>query len=190
MNNDVVKCIACGEIIQPLDQVCPSCNYVQNVSGNINFKLDDQINELETLVAELKSFDDNRLGYRFLQHLHISMPVFCGLSFIIGWTYNSNVLAGVFFVCIFLGIFVVRKIKKSLLPINKTFKLVLSDYEKHYRITNLYFGNDSRTKLHLENIQKEIETLKKLRQQNIYIELAIYPCLILFLLVLGIYTTR
>jgi hypothetical protein len=183
---EVTKCVACGDLILALDRVCPSCNYVQNTSGEVNYKLDDLIHEIETLVAKIKSFQDNKLTSRILYHLNLSIPILCCLSFVIGWNFNSDVLAGTFFISLLFWIFIVKKIRPTqILNSNETFQALQSEFEKKYRIIDLYYGKDSRTKSHIEILNNEISAIKANRTKIILYEIAIYAATIGGLILIG-----
>ena len=192
-STELSKCKACGEIIPALDRVCPSCKNVKSSKSSIDVKLDDLIFESENLLTELKSSDSISFSKRLLRNASISFPVFIGLSFVLGWNFNSDVLAGVFFCSLLLWVLVIRRIKRNLaknqnLENQSSFKKLHSQLENKIRLLELYFGNDSRTSNHLTQLKQETLKLKNGKNQLIVYEFAIYISSLLVLIVIGYFT--
>lgn len=192
-STELSKCKACGEIIPALDRVCPSCKNVKSSKSSIDVKLDDLIFESENLLTELKSSDSISFSKRLLKNASISFPVFIGLSFVLGWNFNSDVLAGVFFCSLLLWVLVIRRIKRNLaknqnLENQSSFKQLHSQLENKIRLLELYFGNDSRTSNHITQLKQEILKLKNGKNQLIVYEFAIYISSLLVLIVIGYFT--
>ena len=192
-STDLSKCKSCGEIIPALDRVCPSCKNVKSSKSSIDVKLDDLIFESENLLTELKSSDSLSFSKRLLRNASISFPVFIGLSFVLGWNFNSNVLAGVFFCSLLLWVLVIRRIKRHLaknqnLDNQIPFQQLHSLIENKTRLLELYFGNDSKTSNHITQLKQETLKLKNEKNQLFFYEFALYISSLLVLIIIGYFT--
>jgi hypothetical protein len=190
-NIELQKCEACGELIPALDRVCPSCKNVKSSLGRNEIKLDDLIFEGESLFSEIKALDEVVFFKRLLKNSSISFPIFIGASFVLGWNFNSDVLAGVFLCSLLLWLLVIRRLKRVSYTNNKqisTYRLLLSQLEKKMRLLELYFGNDSKTKVHLQQLKQDIIHLKKIKNSLLIYEVFLYIVAFLLLIITGYFT--
>jgi hypothetical protein len=190
---EICKCEACGEIIPALDRVCPSCKNVKISSETIDIKLDDLIIESESILAELKSLDAISYSKRLLKNCSISFPVFIGSSFVLGWNFNSDVLAGVFFCSLLLWLLVIRRLKRNLFVTHysqkpNSFQVLISQIENKIRLLELYYGNDSRTKEHTVQLKQELKHLRTSKNKIIYFEVFTYVSAFILLVIIGYFT--
>ncbi len=191
--SELIKCEACGELIAPLDRVCPSCKNVKNSSGSVDLRLDDLIFETESILSELKSSNSLFLSKRLLKHSSVSFPFLIGCSFVLGWNFNSDVLAGVFFWGLCLWLLVIRRLKGNLSKNEttqniKSYQVLHSQIENKLRLLALYFGNDGRTKDHLFQLKNELKLVQNQRSKLIVNETIIYLIAFALLFVVGYFT--
>jgi hypothetical protein len=191
--SELIKCEACGELIPTLDRVCPSCRNVKNSSGSVDLRLDDLIFETESILSELKSSNSLLLSKRILKHSSISFPFLIGCSFILGWNFNSDVLAGVFFWSLCLWLLVIRRLKRNLAKNEatqniKSYQVLHSQIENKLRLLALYFGNDGRTKDHLFQLKNELKLVQNHRNKLIVNETIIYLIAFALLFIVGYFT--
>jgi hypothetical protein len=191
--SELIKCEACGELIPTLDRVCPSCRNVKNSSGSVDLRLDDLIFETESILSELKSSNSLLLSKRLLKHSSISFPFLIGCSFILGWNFNSDVLAGVFFWSLCLWLLVIRRLKRNLSKNEatqniKSYQVLHSQIENKLRLLALYFGNDGRTKDHLFQLKNELKLVQNHRNKLIVNETIIYLIAFALLFIVGYFT--
>jgi hypothetical protein len=187
------KCEACGELIPALDRVCPSCKNVKNSSGSVDLRLDDLIFEIESILSELKSSNSLILSKRLLKHSSVSFPFLIGCSFILGWNFNSDVLAGVFFWGLCFWLLVIRRLKRNLSKNEttqniKSYQVLYSQIENKLRLLALYFGNDGRTKDHLFQLKNELKLVQNQRNKLMVNETIIYLMVFALLFVVGYFT--
>jgi hypothetical protein len=192
-STDINKCKSCGELIPALDRVCPSCKNVKSSSGSIDVKLDDLIFESENLLSELKSSDKILLSKNLLKNSSFSFPIFIGASFVFGWNFNSDVLAGVFFCSLLIWLLIIRRLKRNIhkndqLQITKSFQVLKSQIEQKIRLLELYFGNDNRTNSHINKIKQELQTTTKVKDQLLIYEILIYIIASIALCITGYFT--
>jgi hypothetical protein len=192
-NNNLNKCEACGEILPALDRVCPSCKSVKNSKGKIDLTLDDLIFEIEAIISELKSSNSLSLSKRLLKNSSLSFPFFIGSSFVLGWNFNSDVLALVFLCSLCLWLLVLRRLKSNLIKTEvalstKPFQVLHSQIENKLRLLGLYFGNDGRTNEHLLQLKQEIQKVQNQKKKLFFYELLIYCLAFILLIIVGYFT--
>jgi hypothetical protein len=193
INNSVdkSKCKLCGELIPALDRVCPSCKNVKSTA--VDIKLDELIFESENLLTKLKSSDSISFSKRLLGNSSISFPVFIGASFVLGFNFNSNALAGVFFCSLLLWLLAIRRIKRRFIQNqneqnHSSFQQLDSQLENKISLLELYFGNDSRTRNHITQLKQELLKLTTRKKQLVLFEVLIYIISLLTLIVIGYFT--
>ncbi len=192
-NNNLNKCEACGELLPALDRVCPSCKSVKNSKGKIDLTLDDLIFEIEAIISELKSSNSLSLSKRLLKNSSLSFPFFIGSSFVLGWNFNSDVLALVFLCSLCLWLLVLRRLKSNLIKTEvalstKPFQVLHSQIENKLRLLGLYFGNDGRTNEHLLQLKQEIQKVQNQKKKLFFYELLIYCLAFILLIIVGYFT--
>lgn len=192
-NNNLNKCEACGELLQALDRVCPSCKSVKNSKGKIDLTLDDLIFETEAIISELKSSNSLSLSKRLLKNSSITFPLFIGSSFIFGWNFNSDALALVFFCSLCIWLLVLRRLKSNLTKSEveqnaKPIQVLNSHLENKIRLLGLYFGNDGKTSEHIGQLNQEIQKVQKIKKKLILLEILIYCTVFILLIVIGYFT--
>jgi hypothetical protein len=69
------------------------------------------------------------------------------------------------------------------------FPVLLSEFDKKLRLIELYYGNDERTRNHLETLRLEVEKSKEIRNTAIKNEIIIYS-LSLVVLVFVVYLSQ
>lgn len=191
--SELIKCEACGELIAALDRVCPSCKNVKNRSGSVDLRLDDLIFEAESILSQLKSSNSLLLSKRLLKHSSLSFPFLIGCSFVLGWNFNSDVLAGVFFWGLCIWLLVLRRLKRNLSKNEstqniKSYQVLHSQIENKLRLLALYYGNDGRTKDHLFQLKNELKLVQNKRSKLIVNETLIYLMAFALLFVVGYFT--
>lgn len=192
-NNNLNKCEACGELLPALDRVCPSCKSVKNSKGKIDLTLDDLIFEIEAIISELKSSNSLSLSKRLLKNSSLSFPFFIGSSFVLGWNFNSDVLALVFLCSLCLWLLVLRRLKSNLIKTEvalstKPFQVLHSQIENKLRLLGLYFGNDGRTNEHLLQLKQEIQKVQNQKKKLFFYEILIYCLAFILLIIVGYFT--
>jgi hypothetical protein len=186
----LVKCPACGEITKSLDRVCPACNFVNE--GSNNKQLDELIQDIENLVVSIKSSKNSELINRLMNHSLISLPLLSLISFVLGWHYNSDFLALLFIFFLILNQILKKKLRKNKLKdyeLNQQeFPVLLSEFEKKQRLIELYYGNNERTRNHIETLRLDVGRSKKIRKTSIKNELIIYIVILILLVLVGYLT--
>jgi hypothetical protein len=185
--DSILKCQACGEIIKSLDRVCPACSFVHEAS--INTPLDELIHDIENTLVSIKSAKNSELTNRLMNHSMVSLPVLSGISFVVGWQYNSDFLALLFILFLILHQILKRKLRKNKQKDGEMnqleFPVLLSEFDKKLRLIELYYGNDERTKNHLETLQIDVVQSKKIRKKAIKNEIIIYSIVLIILVLVG-----
>jgi len=189
--DSILKCQACGEIIKSLDRVCPACSLVNEAS--INKPLDELIHDIENTLVSIKSDKNSTLIKRLMNHSMFSLPVLSGISFVLGWQLNSDFLALLFILFLILYQILKRKLRKNKVKDGEMnqleFQVLLSEFDKKLRLIELYYGNDERTRNHLETLRLEVEKSKEIRNTAIKNEIIIYS-LSLVVLVFVVYLSQ
>jgi hypothetical protein len=185
--DSILKCQACGEIIKSLDRVCPACSFVNEAS--INKPLDELIHDIENTLVSIKSDKNSQLINRLMNHSLVSLPLLSGISFILGWHYNSDFLALIFILLLILNQILKRKLRKNKLKDSEMnqleFPVLLSEFDKKLRLIELYYGKDERTKNHLETLQIDVVQSKKIRKKATKNEIIIYSIVLIILVLVG-----
>lgn len=156
----VTKCPSCGGIIQGLSQVCESCGYLLNrstIQGENSKNLHDTLHKLEELIIEVKSVPKPSIGER---------------------------LKIVFLTYISLGIYLIyRKIfhKKG-----ESFENLIAKCDKEKRQISVYYGEDSKVKKLLSELDTEISRIQKGRSQSL--RTANLGCLGIVIIFIGLYS--
>lgn len=187
------KCEACGEQLPALNHVCPSCKSVKNSKGKIDLTLDDLIFEIEAIISELKSSNSLSLSKRLLKNSSLSFPFFIGSSFVLGWNFNSDVLALVFLCSLCLWLLVLRRLRSNIIKnevalSTKPFQVLHSQIENKLRLLGLYFGNDGRTNEHLLQLKQEIQKVQNQKKKLFFYEILIYCLAFILLIIVGYFT--
>ena len=185
--DSILKCQACGEIIKSLDRVCPACSFVHEAS--INTPLDELIHDIENTLVSIKSAKNSELTNRLMNHSMVSLPVLSGISFVVGWQYNSDFLALLFIIFLILYQILKRKLRKNKVKDSEMnqleFPVLLSEFDKKQRLIELYYGNDSSTKKHIELLRHDVEKCKENRKKAIKNEVIIYIIALVVLVFIG-----
>lgn len=179
----VLKCPSCSEILPALANVCPSCNYViaaRNEGDTIT--LQELVYRIENTLAELKALPhpsvirtikENIFGFS----LYLSLLFGASALLMNMKKYNDDYwgpLAGVAGCLAGIPLYVMairymdknnRKNKALEMGIvyteettakAKTFKQLKADFEKSKRLAKIFFGEDQKVKLLIEELNEEI----------------------------------
>jgi hypothetical protein len=136
---NVNKCPSCGEIIFGLSQVCSSCGYVQNKStivGENSKNLNDSIHHLENLIIIVKSSPKPSFGER------LKIVILTYFSF---------------------GLYLIYR--KFAHKNGDSFETMVARCEKESRSIKMYYGEDKKVRLLLEELNYEIIKIGKERKK-------------------------
>jgi hypothetical protein len=136
----VQKCPNCGEPISGLNKVCSACGYILNGSGtngDNNKDLHAAINSIESLIVEVKSYPEDS----FLSRMKY-----------VALTYFT------------LGLYIL--VEKFLSRKKDSFESLVAKCEKEERHVKTYYGEDKKVKGLLEELDKEITTVKENRKKR------------------------
>ena len=82
-----------------------------------------------------------------------------------------------------------RKLRKNKLKDSEMnqleFPVLLSEFDKKLRLIELYYGNDERTRNHLETLRLDVEQSKKIRKTSMKSEIIIYGIVLIILVLVG-----
>lgn len=152
------KCPGCGEILKGLSKVCPSCDYVLDVSSKEN---------VETLDVSLKKLDNSLTGLSYVPSPGA------------GDLFKATILCILTF-----GLYILYKkaIKKeSLFDSNRksfdSIVLVTNNQINHLRQK---YGNDRQTSDYLDNASRQILALTQ-KRDNACKKLGILSCVLIFM---------
>jgi hypothetical protein len=179
----VLKCPSCSEILPALANVCPSCNYViaaRNEGETVTlqelvYRIENTLGELKALPhpSVIRTIKENIFGFS----LYLSLLFGASALLMNMKKYNDDYwgpLAGVAGCLAGIPLYVMairymdknnRKNKALEMGIvyteettakAKTFKELKADFEKSKRLAKIFFGEDQKVKLLIEELNEEI----------------------------------
>jgi hypothetical protein len=160
---NVNKCPSCGEIIHGLSQVCSSCGYVLNkstISGENSKSLNDSIHQLENLIIDVKSTPKPSFGER------LKIVILTYISF---------------------GLYLIYR--KFAHKKGDSFENLVAKCEKESRSIKMYYGEDKKVHLLLDELNKEIINIEKDRKKlALKTNLGCFSLVIVFIVLYAIMT--